>query len=117
MVAVAQGDQYRRLYPERNVLDKPCDYGVYSLKLKQRLLDALHLDREEKRAAAKEMMADTTSTGLASRLHKVPYTLYIRKRFPHPPHYLGRNVKKRREKKESGENLKVNREVPYTGGK
>ncbi len=50
------------------MLERPCEYGVYSLQLKQRLLDALQLDREEKRAARD--LADTSS-GLASRLNKV----------------------------------------------
>ena len=42
---------------------------MYSLKLKQKLLDNLQLEREEKRVRD---MVDT-STGLASRLDKVPH--------------------------------------------
>ena len=41
---------------------------MYSLRLKQKLLDNLHMEREERRAARD--MVDTSS-GLASRLDKV----------------------------------------------
>jgi hypothetical protein len=72
-----QGDQFRRLYPERSVMDKRCEYGVYSLRLKQKLLDSLQLEREERRVRE----SVDTSTGLANRLDKVQFLLdyYVRK--------------------------------------
>jgi hypothetical protein len=50
-------------------MDKRCEYGVYSLRLKQKLLDNLQLEREERRIRD----SVDTSTGLASRLDKVRF--------------------------------------------
>ena len=82
-----QGDQLRRLHPERSVLDSPCQYGIYSLKLKHMLLDNLTVKQNknkeiqnknsETRVPAKSdsVISETdSSNGLSSRLDKVRIT-------------------------------------------
>lgn len=63
-----QGDQFRRLHPDLTRLEAPCKYGIYSLKLKHMLLDALSRQQAKKAAAATET---DSSNGLVSRLDKV----------------------------------------------
>ena len=46
-----QGDQFRRLHPERSILDSPCQYGIYSLKLKHMLLDNLTIKQNKNKEA------------------------------------------------------------------
>ncbi|XP_023321586.1 dual specificity protein phosphatase CDC14A isoform X2 [Eurytemora carolleeae] len=62
-----QGDEFRRMYPERSVLDSPSEFGVYSLKRKHKLMDRL-ASRKEKELSRSET---DSRTGLASRLGKV----------------------------------------------
>jgi len=79
----AQGDQFRRLHPDRSVMDKPSKFGVYSLKLKQMLLDQMTA-KQNKTKETKESVAVTkadstiseadSSNGLSSRLDKVRIT-------------------------------------------
>lgn len=79
----AQGDQFRRLHPERSVLDQPSKYGVYSLKLKQMLLDQMTA-KQNKTKETKDSVAVTkadstiseadSSNGLSSRLDRVRIT-------------------------------------------
>ena len=45
-----QGDQFRRLHPERSVVDTPSEHGVYSLELKQQLLDRMTVKQNKNRA-------------------------------------------------------------------
>ena len=73
-----QGDQLRRLHPEQSLLDSPTEYPVYSLKLKQLLLDNMtSRSRGKETAATKaESVASEadSSTGLSSRLDRVRIT-------------------------------------------
>ena len=73
-----QGDQLRRLQPEQSLLDTPTEYPVYSLKLKQLLLDNMtSRSRGKETAATKaESVASEadSSTGLSSRLDRVRIT-------------------------------------------
>ena len=73
-----QGDQLRRLHPEQSLLDTPTEYPVYSLKLKQLLLDNMtSRSRGKETAATKaESVASEadSSTGLSSRLDRVRIT-------------------------------------------
>ena len=39
----------RRLHPAKNVLDKKCEFGIYSLKLKQQLLEELNQPKKSVR--------------------------------------------------------------------
>lgn len=68
-----QGDYFRRLHPELSGLDSPCKYGIYSLKLKQMLLDNLTRQQTKKSVAKPESVPSDqdTSNGLVSRLDKV----------------------------------------------
>lgn len=83
----AQGDQLRRLHPERSVLDSPCQYGIYSLKLKHMLLDNLTIKQNKNKEAQNKnvesrippkpesVISETdSSNGLSSRLDKVRIT-------------------------------------------
>lgn len=83
----AQGDQLRRLHPERSVLDSPCQYGIYSLKLKHMLLDNLTVKQNKNKdsqnknsesrvpSKSESVISETdTSNGLSSRLDKVRIT-------------------------------------------
>ena len=75
-----QGDQFRRLHPERSVVDTPSEHGVYSLELKQQLLDRMtakqNKNREPKEVARMENNISETdsSNGLSSRLDRVKIT-------------------------------------------
>jgi len=70
----AEGDQYRRLHPERSLLDQPTEHGIYSLDLKQELLDKL-TDQQSKTKERTEALSEAdSSTGLSSRLNKVKIT-------------------------------------------
>ena len=82
-----QGDQLRRLHPERSVLDSPCQYGIYSLKLKHMLLDNLTIKQNKNKEAQNKniesrippkpesVISETdSSNGLSSRLDKVRIT-------------------------------------------
>ena len=73
-----QGDQLRRLHPEQSLLDTPTEYPVYSLKLKQLLLDNMtSRSRGKETAATKaESVASEadSSTGLSCRLDRVRIT-------------------------------------------
>ena len=40
------GDVYRSLNPDKSVYGRKEQFGVYSIKLKQKLLDSLNLDVE-----------------------------------------------------------------------
>jgi len=83
----AQGDQFRRLHPERSILDSPCQYGIYSLKLKHMLLDNLTIKQNKNKEAqnknsesrvpskSESVISETdSSNGLSSRLDKVRIT-------------------------------------------
>merc|ERR1740129_2594817 len=76
----AQGDQFRRLHLERSVVDTPSEHGVYSLELKQQLLDRMtakqNKNREPKEVARVENSISETdsSNGLSSRLDRVKIT-------------------------------------------
>ena len=82
-----QGDQLRRLHPERSVLDSPCQYGIYSLKLKHMLLDNLTTKQNKNKEAQNKTSESRVpsksesvnleadgSNGLSSRLDKVRIT-------------------------------------------
>ena len=82
-----QGDQFRRLHPERSILDSPCQYGIYSLKLKHMLLDNLTIKQNKNKEAqnknsesrvpskSESVISETdSSNGLSSRLDKVRIT-------------------------------------------
>jgi protein-tyrosine phosphatase len=76
----AQGDQNRRLHPELSVINTPCKHAIYSLELKQQLLDQLNNKngnkKETKPVPEKEIVVDQggDSNGLVSRLDKVRIT-------------------------------------------
>jgi len=78
----AQGDQFRRLHPERTVMNSLSDYGVYSLKLKQELLDKMTAKQQNKNQEKNVTESKTesvlseadSSTGLSSRLDRVKIT-------------------------------------------
>lgn len=69
----AEGDQLRRLHPEKSLLDQPTDHGIYSLNLKQELLDKLN-DKQIKTKESAAVSEPDSSTGLSSRLDKVKIT-------------------------------------------
>jgi uncharacterized Zn ribbon protein len=71
-----EGDQYRRLHPDLSRLDSPCKFGIYSLKLKAQLLDALSRQQNAKtKSSSKQAETETdSSNGLVSRLDKVRIT-------------------------------------------
>ena len=71
-----QGDQYRRLHPDLSRLESPCKFGIYSLKLKAQLLDALSRQQNAKtKSSSKQAETETdSSNGLVSRLDKVRIT-------------------------------------------
>ena len=75
-VFLLQGDQFRRLHPELSRLDSSCKFGIYSLKLKAQLLDALTRQQQAKaKSVAKQTETETdSSNGLVSRLDKVRIT-------------------------------------------
>ena len=73
MNILSQGDQYRRLHPERSLLDKQTEHGIYSLDLKQHLLDKL-TEKQNKAKEAEALSEPDGSTGLSSRLNKVKIT-------------------------------------------
>ena len=67
-----QGDQFRRLNPDLTRLEAPCKYGIYSLKLKNMLLDALSRQQTKKTVKTEATATETdSSNGLVSRLDKV----------------------------------------------
>jgi cell division cycle 14 len=61
-----QGDEYRQLFPDSVMKGKTSKYGVYSVNLKQRLLDGLDLDIENNEKADLD-----GSSALATELDKV----------------------------------------------
>ena len=63
----------RRLHPERSLLDQPTEHGIYSLSLKQELLDKLN-DKQIKTKESVAISEPDSSTGLSSRLDKVKIT-------------------------------------------
>lgn len=70
-----EGDQFRRLHPDLTRLEAPCKYGIYSLKLKHMLLDALSRQQAKKAAKIEASATETdSSNGLVSRLDKVRIT-------------------------------------------
>jgi len=70
-----EGDQFRRLHPELSRLDSPCKFGIYSLKLKAQLLDALTRQQGKAKSVPKQTETETdSSNGLVSRLDKVRIT-------------------------------------------
>ena len=69
----SQGDQYRRLHPERSLLDRPTEHGIYSLNLKQQLLDKM-TEKQTKAKEAEALSEPDTSSGLSSRLNRVKIT-------------------------------------------
>ena len=68
-----QGDQLRRLHPEKSLLEQPTEHGIYSLDLKQELLEKLNSKQPKTKESAAISEADS-STGLSSRLDKVKIT-------------------------------------------
>ena len=68
-----QGDQYRRQHPEKSVIDEPCEFGVYSLALKQMLLDNM-TSKSKAKDQGKNTTENDSSNGLSSRLDKVKIT-------------------------------------------
>ena len=80
MSLLFQGDQFRRLHPEKTVMDIPSEHGVYSLELKQQLLDNMsakqNKNKEPKEVARVENNISETdsSNGLSSRLDRVKIT-------------------------------------------
>ena len=75
---IFQGDQLRRLHPNESLVDVPKEHGVYSLELKQHLLDKMttkqNKNKEPKEVARGENNEADSSTGLSSRLDKVKIT-------------------------------------------
>ena len=73
---LSQGDQFRRLHPELSRLESSCKFGIYSLRLKAQLLDALTRQQAKaKSERAKQTESETdSSNGLVSRLDKVRIT-------------------------------------------
>jgi len=76
-----QGDQYRRIHPDRSLMSSPCKNGIYSLNLKQQLLEVPNnkqmIRKESLNQLAKEkeaMLEQNDSNGLVSRLDKVRIT-------------------------------------------
>ena len=69
----SQGDQLRRLHPEKSLLDKPTEHGIYSLNLKQELLEKLN-DKQIKTKESAAVSEPDGSTGLSSRLDRVKIT-------------------------------------------
>ena len=63
----------RRLHPEKSLLDQPTEHGIYSLELKQELLDKLN-DKQIKTKESAAISEPDSSTGLSSRLDKVKIT-------------------------------------------
>ena len=63
----------RRLHPEKSLLDQPTEHGIYSLELKQELLDKLN-DKQIKTKESAAISEADSSTGLSSRLDKVKIT-------------------------------------------
>ena len=56
-------------------LDSPCKFGIYSLKLKAQLLDALTRQQGKAKSVPKQTETETdSSNGLVSRLDKVRIT-------------------------------------------
>ena len=56
-------------------LESPCKFGIYSLKLKAQLLDALTRQQAKAKSVPKQTETETdSSNGLVSRLDKVRIT-------------------------------------------
>lgn len=70
----AEGDQYRRLHPEKALMDQPTEHGIYSLTLKQDLLDKMTEKQNKTKERTEALPEPDTSNGLSSRLNKVKIT-------------------------------------------